>query len=76
MNDEYYYYLAKIRFAAQESFIKSIPKKYMTYELNKMIAASHIGIEYIDKKKYGDNTIIITMGAGDVYKISEKLDFR
>src|SRR3989338_4216852 len=33
-------------------------------------------VEYIDKKKYGDNTIIITMGAGDVYKISEKLDFR
>ncbi len=33
-------------------------------------------IEYIDQKKYDDNTIIITMGAGDVYKISEKLDFR
>ncbi len=33
-------------------------------------------VEYIDKKKYDDNTIIITMGAGDVYKISEKLDFK
>ena len=33
-------------------------------------------VEYIDQKKYDDNTIIITMGAGDVYKISEKLDFR
>jgi len=33
-------------------------------------------VKYIDKKKYGDNTIIITMGAGDVYKISEKLDFK
>lgn len=33
-------------------------------------------VEYIDKKMYGDNTIIVTMGAGDVYKISEKLDFR
>ena len=36
---------------------------------------SHV-IEYIDQKKYGSNTIIITMGAGDIYKISEKLDFR
>jgi len=33
-------------------------------------------VKYIDQKKYDDNTIIITMGAGDVYKISEKLDFR
>ena len=33
-------------------------------------------VEYIDQKKYDDNTIIITMGAGNVYKISEKLDFR
>jgi len=33
-------------------------------------------VEYIDQKKYGDDTIIITMGAGDVYRISEKLDFR
>lgn len=32
-------------------------------------------VEYIDQKKYDDNTIIITMGAGDVYKISEKLEF-
>ena len=30
-------------------------------------------VEYIDKKQYGDDTIIITMGAGDVYKINEKL---
>src|SRR3989344_3951227 len=31
-------------------------------------------VKYIDQKKYSENTIIITMGAGDVYKISEKLD--
>lgn len=30
-------------------------------------------VEYIDQKKYDENSIIITMGAGDVYKISEKL---
>ncbi len=30
-------------------------------------------IEYIDKKSYGRDVIIITMGAGDIYKISEKL---
>jgi UDP-N-acetylmuramate-alanine ligase len=30
-------------------------------------------VEYIDKKKYGEDTIVITMGAGDIYKISSKL---
>lgn len=30
-------------------------------------------VEYINKKDYGRETIIITMGAGDIYKISEKL---
>jgi len=30
-------------------------------------------VEYIDKNAYKKDTIIITMGAGDVYKISEKL---
>ncbi len=30
-------------------------------------------VEYIDKMGYKDDTILITMGAGDVYKISEKL---
>lgn len=30
-------------------------------------------IKYIDQKAYPDSTIVITMGAGDVYKIAEKL---
>jgi len=30
-------------------------------------------VEYMDKKKYGEDAIVITMGAGDVYKISQKL---
>ncbi len=30
-------------------------------------------VEYINKKAYPKDTIILTMGAGDVYKISEKL---
>ncbi len=30
-------------------------------------------VEYIDKKNYGEDTIVITMGAGDVYKIGEQL---
>ncbi len=30
-------------------------------------------VEYIDKKKYGEDTLIITMGAGDVYKIGESM---
>lgn len=33
-------------------------------------------VEYIDKNAFGPNTVIITMGAGDVYKISEKLKFQ
>ena len=30
-------------------------------------------VEYLDKKRYDSNTVVITMGAGDVYKVSEKL---
>jgi len=30
-------------------------------------------VEYINKQKYGENVIVITMGAGDVYKIAEQL---
>ncbi len=30
-------------------------------------------VKYIDSQKFGDNVIVITMGAGDVYKINEKL---
>lgn len=30
-------------------------------------------VEYVKAQKYGKDTIIITMGAGDIYKISEKL---
>lgn len=30
-------------------------------------------VEYITHKNYGKDTVIITMGAGDVYKISDKL---
>lgn len=30
-------------------------------------------VEYVDQKKFGRDTIIITMGAGDVYKISDSL---
>jgi UDP-N-acetylmuramate--alanine ligase len=32
-------------------------------------------VEYIDKNRFGTDTIIVTMGAGDVYKISDELDF-
>ena len=31
-------------------------------------------IEYIDKNSFGEDTIIISMGAGNVYKINEKLN--
>ena len=31
-------------------------------------------VEYIDKNSFGKDTIIISMGAGNVYKISEKLN--
>jgi UDP-N-acetylmuramate-alanine ligase len=31
-------------------------------------------VEYIDKNSFTKDTIIISMGAGNVYKISEKLN--
>ncbi|MFH1833061.1 MAG: UDP-N-acetylmuramate--L-alanine ligase [Candidatus Levyibacteriota bacterium] len=33
-------------------------------------------IEYIRQKDYKDNTIVITMGAGDIYKIGENLEVK
>lgn len=33
-------------------------------------------VEYLDKIRYDSNAIVITMGAGDVYKIAESLDIR
>lgn len=33
-------------------------------------------VEYIKSQKYGKDTILITMGAGDIYKINEKLEVR
>lgn len=33
-------------------------------------------VEYIEKKQYGKNGVIITMGAGDVYKINQKLKIK
>jgi len=30
-------------------------------------------VEYIGQKKYGGNSVIITMGAGDIYKVNNKL---
>jgi len=32
-------------------------------------------VEYIDKNRLGEDTVILTMGAGDVYKIAERLQF-
>jgi len=33
-------------------------------------------VEYINKKRYGEDTIVITMGAGDVYKIAQSLKLK
>lgn len=33
-------------------------------------------VEYIDHKHYGQDCVIITMGAGDIYKMSEKLKMK
>ena len=30
-------------------------------------------VEYVNNQNFGEETILITMGAGDIYKISEKL---
>jgi len=33
-------------------------------------------VKYVSEQSYGNKTIIITMGAGDIYKISEKLKIK
>lgn len=30
-------------------------------------------IEYVDKQRFGEDTVIVTMGAGDIYKIADAL---
>ena len=30
-------------------------------------------VKYVTSQKYGKNTLVITMGAGDIYKVGEKL---
>ena len=32
-------------------------------------------VEYIDRKSYDENTVIVSMGAGDIYKIRENLTY-
>ena len=32
-------------------------------------------VEYLNKKEYTDNTLILTMGAGDIYKVGEKIKY-
>jgi len=31
-------------------------------------------VKYIKQKQFGENTVIITMGAGDVYKVGERFN--
>lgn len=33
-------------------------------------------VKYIDQKRYGEDVLIITMGAGDIYKITQNLEFK
>lgn len=33
-------------------------------------------VEYVNQKQHGGDTIVVTMGAGDVYKINEKLKMK
>jgi UDP-N-acetylmuramate-alanine ligase len=33
-------------------------------------------VKYIDQKGYGKDTIVLTMGAGDIYKVKDNLKFK
>jgi UDP-N-acetylmuramate--alanine ligase len=33
-------------------------------------------VEYLNKKRFQDDTVIVTMGAGDIYKVGEKLLYK
>ncbi len=32
-------------------------------------------VKYVNQKRFGSDTVLVTMGAGDVYKIHSKLEF-
>lgn len=62
----------------RESPDPSVSSQLLVQEINKFHHALFLPkaedvVEYINKNSFGNDTIIITMGAGDVYKISSKL---
>jgi len=53
---------------------KDLVDKISLYKKNVLFIPNLTGVvEYIDKMNFRTDTIIITMGAGDIYKINEKL---
>ena len=68
---------SSLREEKDETVSSELLVKQMTTIHNNVRHVRGIGdvVEYISKNKFDDNNIIVTMGAGDIYKISEKLEF-
>lgn len=64
---------AKDETITSEMLVKRMKKYkrdvYYLSDLNRVI-------EYITRQQFGQDTVVITMGAGDVYKINEKLEMK
>lgn len=65
--------------SAREALDTTNVEERMKYEITKKVKnitflpSLESVVEYLSEKKFGNNYIIVTMGAGDVYKIAEKI---
>jgi UDP-N-acetylmuramate--alanine ligase len=68
--------LTDIYSSLREKVDQSISSKLLAYEISKIrlnvkyIAKLQDVVKYLDQKRFDENFVIVTMGAGDVYTIS------
>ncbi|MCL5746747.1 MAG: UDP-N-acetylmuramate--L-alanine ligase [Patescibacteria group bacterium] len=74
--------LLNIYSSSREKSDQTVSSKLLTSEINNqktnaLFLPSLLSVvKYISQESFGGDTVIITMGAGDVYKISEKLKWK
>lgn len=72
--------LVDIYSSAREEIDNSVSSELLKNEIAKVFnKVAHFSdltdvIKYVDKKAYGNDWIVLTMGAGNIYKIADKLD--
>ena len=72
--------LVDIYSSAREEIDNSVSSKLLKNEISKIFSnVLHISdltdvVKYVDQKAYGNDWIVLTMGAGNIYKIADNLN--